>query len=1235
MRFQQYIILIILLLFIDSCATYKPQYKVENQNESFPQGKTIIHSFYLIGDAGNSTLGSSSEALKDFNTELNKASENSTALFLGDNIYPKGMPKKDEEGRAFAEHQLNAQTEAVKDFKGQTIFIPGNHDWYNNGVKGLKRQEKYIEDILGKNTFLPENGCPIKKIDISEDIVLIIIDTQWYITDWDKHPNLNDACEFKTRDRFIEEFENLIKKTRGKTTIVAMHNPMFTNGPHGGQYDFKSHMTPLPVLGTLKNIIRKTGGVSHADQQNMRYREFKKFIVTLSQENEKVIFVSGHEHSLQYLVENNLHQIISGSGSKITATRNVGSGIFSYGSPGFAILDVFKDGSSAVRFYSSKEDKMVFETKVLDADHVQLDFNFNDSISEYTRASVYTEEETTKSNFYKSLWGERYRKHFSRKIKAPNVNLDTLFGGLTPVRKGGGHQSKSLRLINPEGQEYVMRALKKEAVQYLQAVVFQDQYITPDFEGTDTDELLMDGFTASHPYAPFTMATLSKAVDVYYTSPKLYYVPKQKAIGKFNDEFGDELYMIEERTTDGFGDKEGFGFSNKLISTYDMLEKIRKNENHVVDEAFYVRARLFDMVIGDWDRHQDQWRWAVFKENGKTIYRAVPRDRDQAFSLMDDGALMNFATFIIPPIRLLRSYEAELKDSKWFNVEPFPLDVALITESDKSVWDEQVKYIQNNLTDAVIDEAFLNFPEEVRDETINIIKTKLQGRRANLKSIADEYFKIVNKYATVRGTDKDDYFEIERLPEGITSVKVYRIKKGEKGELFRERLYKPSETKEIWIFGLDDDDYFEVKGSAPSKIRLRLSGGQNKDTYNIVNGKKTDVYDYKSKESKIESKNGRFHLNDDYFTNIYDYRKIKYNSRVIIPVIGYNPDDGLKLGLGGLFIKNGFDGENFLSKHNILGFVYLATNGFNINYIGEFEGVFNNVNLGIDASFTSPNYSVNFFGYGNSTIDLHVDPAPGEDEKSADYNRVRKSSYLFSPSLIRNGEYGSKFALGVNYESVEIENTEGRFLSDLLLSNEEFERQYFIGADVTYGYKNKDYAAFPTLGLDFQIALGYKDNIDNSNSFGYLIPSLGVDYKLNPSGRLVLATKVKGHFIFGDDFEFYQAASIGASDGLRGYRNQRFTGKSSFYQATDIRFNFKRFKTSILPVEVGLYGGFDYGRIWVDDELVSDLDFNKDKLNTSIGGGLFLNMVDMLTANLSLFSSEDGLRIAFSLGFGF
>jgi len=269
------------------------------------------HSFYLIGDGGNSPIGESSEAIKAFKAELNKASKNSTAIFLGDNIYESGLPKKSHEDRAFAEHQLNIQTDAVSNFKGETIFIPGNHDWYS---------------AIGKNSFLPEGGCPIENIHISDDIELILIDSHWYITNWDKHPTLNDNCDIKTRARFFDEYRSLIKKARGKATIVALHHPMYTNGSHGGQFTVGSHMKPLPILGTLKNLIRKTSGVANVDLQNKRYNEFKQRLVTISQENKKVVFVSGHEHSLQYLVEDNLRQIVSGSGSKVSATRNVGGG---------------------------------------------------------------------------------------------------------------------------------------------------------------------------------------------------------------------------------------------------------------------------------------------------------------------------------------------------------------------------------------------------------------------------------------------------------------------------------------------------------------------------------------------------------------------------------------------------------------------------------------------------------------------------------------------------------------------------------------------------------------------------------------------------------------------------------------------------------------------------------------------------------------------------------------------
>ncbi|MBO3115672.1 metallophosphoesterase [Winogradskyella sp. DF17] len=1217
-------ILMLFILVLNACATHKLQVNQESISK-YPENKSLQHTFYLIGDAGLAGEEENNAAISAFKDELKNANINSTAIFLGDNIYPKGLPKKNDDSRASAEAQLNAQIDAVKGFKGKKLFIPGNHDWYSDGLDGLKRQEKYIEDALGKNTFQPENGCPIEKIDISDDIVLIVLDSEWYLTNWDNHPKMNDECEIKTRTKFFDEFESDIKKARGKTTIVAIHHPIFSNGPHGGQYSFGSHMSPLPILGTLKNMIRRTGGVVTVDMQNKFYNEFRERIITISQENDKTIFVSGHEHTLQYLVQDNLPQIVSGSGSKTSATRNVGPGKFSYGENGFARLDVFEDGSSHVRFYTANSKDVVYETTVLEADENYRLPQF-EPINATEIASVYTQEEVTKGGLYRFFWGERYRKYFGTAVEAPTVRIDTLFGGLKPVRKGGGHQSKSLRLEDNQGRQYVMRALRKNALQYLQAVAFKDQFIEGQFEETYTQDLLLDVFTGSHPYAPFTIATLADAVDVYHTNPLLYYVPKQKALGQFNEDFGDELYMIEEHTSEGHGDKANFGYSNDIISTDDLFKKLNKDEEFVLDEASYIRARLFDMLIGDWDRHEDQWRWAKFKENGQTIYRPVPRDRDQAFSIMSDGALLSFLTGILPNLRLLRSYDAELKSTKWFNLEPYPLDMALINNSGKDVWDQQVQRIVNGLTDDVIEEAFLFVPEEVRDSSIDIIKQKLKGRRANLQDISNRYFDHINKFGIIKGTNKDDWFDIERLPSGGTKVTAYRIKDGEKADIFHQRTYTRDVTKEIWVYGLDDDDVFVVSGEGDSMIRIRLIGGQNKDVYDVRNGTRVRIYDYKSKESEFLTNKGKRKLTDDYDTNIYDYKKLKYSSNQLLPVIGANPDDGLAIGFSNTYTRYGFDRNPFSAQHTVAAGYYFATQGFNFEYTGEIANVIGKLNLGLNAKFTSPNYATNFFGIGNETANPEADEDDGLDV-DRDYNRVKLREASFSPSLIWRGRMGAMFKFSLSYESFEVERTEGRFINTIIGDNVSFSDDFY-GADAVYTYSNVDNKSFPTLGMSFGIHAGYRNNTETNDGFGYINPELAFDYKLIPSGQLVLASKVKGQINIGDDFRFYQGANLGQNEGLRGFRRERFIGNTAFAQTTDLRLNLRKIKTGLLPLNIGFFGGFDYGRVWADGE-------DSSIWHTSFGGGIFAEAAEMLSFNLSAFNSDDGLLLAFKLGFGF
>ena len=176
---------------------------------------------------------------------------------------------------------------------------------------------------------------------------------------------------------------------------------------------------------------------------------------------------------------------------------------------------------------------------------------------------------------------------------------------------------------------------------------------------------------------------------------------------------------------------------------------------------------------------------------------------------------------------------------------------------------------------------------------------------------------------------------------------------------------------------------------------------------------------------------------------------------------------------------------------------------------------------------------------------------------------------------------------------------------------------------------NFDNNALQNLGMKTDINIGWKTNTsDQTFNNGYLIPELSFNHKLDSNGKIVLATKLKGHLIIGDKFEFYNAASIGGKDGLRGYRNQRFTGNKSFYQNTDIRYNFQNLKTRLLPLKLGVLAGFDYGRVWVNGE-------NSNDWKTSYGAGFWVVGAEIINLNFYIFNSREGAYVRFGLGFGF
>lgn len=1228
------IIYLIFATILIGCASYEAKYR-----EPLPLSEITIpkedieKTFYLIGDAGYAQEGESTPALLALEQYLKQNPQKGNyTIFLGDNIYPDGMPKKDAKDRAIAEHRLDVQIEAVKNFDGQVYFIPGNHDWYNEGLTGLRREEKYFEKkIVDKQAFRPSRGCPLTSIDVSENIQLMILDSQWFLEDWDKHPTINDDCpEIKTREALFLEIESEFKKNQNKTIVFTLHHPLYTNGVHGGKFAPSKHLfpsqkkIPLPILGSLATLIRTTGGVSIQDNLNEQYRKLVRRLETLAKGAERIIFASGHEHSIQYIEHNGIKQIVSGSGAKSSYAVLGDDGHFAYGAQGFVRLDILKDGSSVATYYGTNRNQpeLVYQTQVYPPTKSVDLSTLPETTDSYKMASIYREEGTQRTELYEGIWGDHYRELYGTDIKAKVALLDTLYGGLEVIRRGGGHQTRTLRLKDTLGREYNLRALKKSGVLFLQSVLFKDQYVAESLENTVSEDILQDFYTGAYPYAFLVVPDMAEAIGVYHTNPKLFYIPKQKALGDYNIDYGDELYMIEERPEEGHKNLQSFGKPDDIESTSDLYERLRRDEKYKVDEPSYVRARLFDMLLGDWDRHEDQWRWAEFElENGDHLFKPIPRDRDQVFSNFD-GAFLGALRGLMGFANQFQVYGPKVDDVKWLNISALRLDRTLLNNTQKDVWLQQAKFIQHHLTDEVIENAFRHLPSEAQGKTTERLKTFLKGRRDNLVSIAQEHHTYLTKLAIVTGTDKDDYITITRLADGKTHIEIARIKDGEKADIVSDKTYDRKTTKEIWVYGLDDDDIFETKGTPDHPIKLRIIGGQNNDVYRIKKGRKIRVYDHNSKPNTIESKGGaRFKFTDDYDVNHFNKDQRIFGGNSIFPTVGFNPDDGLLFGLTSTYTYNGFYRNPFTQQHQIRLGYYVATSSFDIQYQGEFAGIFNNYNLMIGGIYTNPNFAVNFFGFGNDTENF-------QDQLGFDYNRVRLSRYGFSIGLQKDGRFGSFFGYKATLDGIEIDRTANRFISsEFGFPNDAkiFDRQWFAGLDVTYRYETYDVVVNPSKGMKFELNGGFTSNLSETDrTYGYIKPSLGFYNPLSKNNKLVLKTGVLSHFNIGKNYEFFQAAQIGGENLLRGYRNQRFSGQTALAGNLDLRYGFDQFKTKILPLQIGVFAGAGSGRVWIPDVEETNT------WHTDFGGGIWINSTDAISGTLNLFTGEDGARFSFS-----
>src|SRR6185503_17655035 len=225
-----------------------------------------------------------------------------------------------------------------------------------------------------------------------------------------------------------------------------------------------------------------------------------------------------------------------------------------------------------------------------------------------------------------------------------------------------------------KGKEYVLRSIDKDFRNGLPEMYYK----------TFLGHIAKDQSSIGYPFAAITITPMIEATGIYHTTPQVVFVPQQKRLGEYNEKFGNQLYLFEERPDENQESADNFGNSKNVIGTDKLFEKIYEDNDDHVDQKAFAKARLFDMFIGDWGRHADQWRWAKFEDGDRNIYRPIPRDRDQAYTRFD-GFYPWVATNLFGGVQL-ESFDEHLHNEKRFNMPGRPLDRQFTNELTKDEW---------------------------------------------------------------------------------------------------------------------------------------------------------------------------------------------------------------------------------------------------------------------------------------------------------------------------------------------------------------------------------------------------------------------------------------------------------------------------------------------------------------------------------------------------------------------
>lgn len=815
------------------------------------------------------------------------------------------------------------------------------------------------------------------------------------------------------------------------------------------------------------------------------------------------------------------------------------------------------------------------------------------------------------SGLHRFLFGENYHKQWATPVTVKVLHLATEKGGLHVVKQGGGMQTRSLRLQDSAGKEWVLRSLEK----------YPERKLPANLKQSVVKDILTDQITTANPFAALTVPVFAAALDIPHANPQIVYVADDTALGNYREAYANKIYLFEER--DGSGDIDADG-------TDKVLDKLKSDNDVAIDQTMVLRARLLDMLLGDWDRHEDQWRWQKDKHKKEVVYTPIPRDRDQVY-YKTSGVF----PWIVSHQFLMSKFQGfnySIRDINGWNVNARYFDRKFLTALSEEQWQQQIAYVQSILTDSLIAYAIARLPAPIFEQTGKETIHKLIARRNTLQHTAIEYYRFISATVDIATSDKHELFNINYADSGKVEVTIFKMKKtGEQDKLLYSRVFVPAVTQEIRLYGRGGNDRFWVTGNYASPIKVRMIGGDGIDSFAVnseVNNKRLYLYDRKDQPNRIATDiAARLRLGKDSSVNRYDSNSFQYNYSGPVFAAGYNADDHIILKTGWLRTTHGFRKEPYATKQE-LGISYsTGRQFFRITYDADFRKVFGNNDLLINVYSRGPNYMRNFFGIGNNTA------FPNEGNRKIKFYRTRfdyttaevRIRHPFTPHLsLLYGLRGQYYTAGAD------DNTNNTLALFNQSQPEEavFGYKFFAGptAGIVYDSRNND--VMPTTGKHLVLNIYGQQQLNGShNNFVQAVVDAAHFYALNKDSTIVLANRIGGGTTIGQPY-FFQLLYLGGTTNLRGYRNYRFAGKSYAFHNVELRIKLFDFVSYLLPGTVGITLFNDVGRVWQPGE-------SSARWHNGYGGGIYIQPAGITLIQVQAGHSTEGWLPYVRIGFRF